>query len=146
MRDVTLRRIWSLSPELSSEFEVEENPEEKEIVKNYCECLHPNRQFVLTTSSIGEPVRDHLRLGSSILRQKSARMGAPGSRRNNTPGTKRTPAKVSDCKMAGLRAAMKKSQDGSPDRHHEGVSKADVSSSGVGNARVSGPGPMGPSQ
>ena len=40
--------------------------------------------------------------------------------------------------MDGLRASMIKSQMGSPDRHHEGVSKADVPSSGVGNTRVSG--------
>ena len=134
-----LWRIWSLSSELSSELEVKENPEQKEIIKNYCECLHPNRQFVLTTSGIDEPVRNYLQLGSSILQQKSARMGAPGSCRDNTPGTKRAPAKVSDCKMAVLRAAMKKSEDGSPDRHCKGVSKAGVLPSSDRNEEVSGP-------
>ena len=73
-------------------------------------------------------------------------MGSAGSHRDDTPGTKRTSLEVLDCEMVGLRATRINNQRGSPDRHHEGVSKADVLSSGTGNKRVSGPGPMGPSQ
>ena len=56
-------------------------------------------------------------------------------------GTKWTSPEVLDRKVDGLRASTIKSQRGSPDRHHEGVSKADVPSSGTGNKRVSGPTP-----
>ena len=134
-----LWRAWSPPPGLSSEFETEENPEEEEITKKCCGCLHPNRQLAFTTSDIHESTRDYLRLGSSLLQRKSARMGSPGSHRDNTPGTKWATTKVSDCEMVGLRATMKKSQEGSQDRHCKGVSKADVLSCGTGNKRVSGP-------
>ena len=63
-------------------------------------------------------------------------MGSPGSR-DNTSGTKWTIAKVSDCKVVGLRAIVKKSQEGSPDRHCEGVSKAGELSSGTENKKGS---------
>ena len=62
-------------------------------------------------------------------------MGSPGSHRDNTPGTERAAAKVSDCKVVGLRATMKKSQEGSPDRHSKGVSKVGVLSSSTRNKR-----------
>ena len=65
-------------------------------------------------------------------------MGPPGSHRDNTPGAEWTSTEVLDCKMVGLRAAMTKSQEGSPDRHCKGVSKAGVLSSGTGNKGVSG--------
>ena len=94
-------------------------------------------------------------------------MGSPGSHRDNTPGTEWTSTEVLDCKMVGLRATMKKSQEGSPDRHckgvskaacfqaapeakgspdrhHKDVSKSDVPSRGVGDMKVSGPGPRAP--
>ena len=64
-------------------------------------------------------------------------MGSPGSHCDNTLGTKWTTAKVSDCKVVGLRATVKKSQEGSPDRHREGVSKAGVLSSGTQNKKGS---------
>ena len=51
------------------------------------------------------------------------------------PGPSGPPAKISDCKVVGLRATMKKSQEGSPDRHCEGVSKAGMLSSGTRNKR-----------
>ena len=66
-------------------------------------------------------------------------MGSPGSRRDNTPGTEWTPTEVLYCKMVSLRATMKKSQEGSQDRHYKGVSKAGVPSGGTRNNRVSGP-------
>ena len=64
-------------------------------------------------------------------------MGSPGSHRNNTPGTEWT-SQIPDFKMAGLRVTMTKSQEGSPDRHCKGVSKAGVLSSGTGSKGVSG--------
>ena len=135
-----LWRAWSPLPELSSDPETKESPEE-EIIKNCCGCLHTNRQFVLTTNSTNESIHDYLRLGSSLLQRKPARkrLGYPGSHRDNTPGTKWTSTEVLDCKMVGLRAAMTKSQEGSPDRHCKGVSKASVLSRGTRNKGVSGP-------
>ena len=66
-------------------------------------------------------------------------MVSPGSHRDNTPGTEWTSPEVSNCKMVGLRATMIKSQEGSPDQHYKGVSKAGVLSDGTGNKRVSRP-------
>ena len=66
-------------------------------------------------------------------------MGSAGSHRDDTPGTKWTSPEVLDCKMVGLRATRIKSQEGSPDRHCKGVSKAHVLSSGTENKGVSGP-------
>ena len=66
-------------------------------------------------------------------------MGSARSHRDDTPGTKWTSPEVLDRKVDGLRVSSIKSQRGSPDQHHEGVSKADVLSSGTGNKGVSGP-------
>ena len=66
-------------------------------------------------------------------------MGSAGSHSDDTHGTKWTAPEILDCEMVGLRATRIKSQGGSPDRHHESVSKADVLSSGTGNKGVSGP-------
>ena len=66
-------------------------------------------------------------------------MGSSGSHHDDTPGTKWTSPEILDCKMVGFRAIRIKSQEGSSDRHHEGVSKADVLSSGTGNKGFSGP-------
>ena len=95
-------------------------------------------------------------------------MGSPGSHCDNTPGTKWTTTKVSDCKVVGLWATVKKEpgrvsgpaprrcqqggqafkrhqeQKGSPDWHHKNVSKLDVPSRGVMSMKVSGPGPRAP--
>ena len=64
-------------------------------------------------------------------------MASLGSHCDNTSGTKWTTTNVSDCKVVGLRATVKKSQERSPDWHREGVSKAGVLSSGTKNKKGS---------